>query len=340
MGYLVERPEILFMYKPSDRFLAYDAFRIIDGRVVATIDRDSWDAPACERLGLDWSTALLLEGMPLVTVGGVKLGSIDSVEYDERSGKPLAFLMTDGLAAKALIGSANIPVELLVRYQDGGLIVKDEAMDIATQGGLAERAGEQAAIAAENIKEGTAKVARAAGEVTAKASKAAGKLAAKAGKAASDATVEGSKAVGRMSRSAGKSAGKAVDKGSRALGKQIHKTTTMFSDFKEAYQLEAGSGSAPKKPESQKSAPKKPEKPAAGAIKKQSKPTGAAPKTVKKSKPTGVAPSKSTGITPKTAKKKPVGTAPKTVKKSKPAGVAPKAAKKKPTASSPQKNTD
>jgi len=280
MGYLVDRPEIAFMYKPPDRFLAYDAYRIIDGRVVATIDRDSWDIPACERLGLDWDAALLLEGMPLVTAGGVKLGSIDSVEYDERSGKPLAFLMTDGLAAKALIGSASIPAELLVRYQDGGLVVKNEAMDVAMQGGLAERAGEQAAIAAENIKEGTAKVAQAASEVTAKASKAAGKLAAKAGKAASDATIEGSKVVGRMSRSAGKTAGKAVNKGSRALGKQIRKTTTMFSDFKEAYQLE--SGSTPKKPESKKTAPKKVEKPAAGAIKKQSKPTGAAPKAAKK----------------------------------------------------------
>jgi sporulation protein YlmC with PRC-barrel domain len=206
-GYIVARPEILFMFKRKDRFLAFDAFRIVDGRVVATINRDSWDEPACRRLGIDWDSCLIMEGMTLVTSDGEKVGAIDSVEYDERSGKVSGLQVTDGAAARALIGVSKIPAKLIVGYQDGKMVAKRAASEIKTEGGLAAKAGEQTAIATHAIKEKT-KGAR--------------------------------EAASNASKKAGKAAGKALDTGSLALGKQLGRTKGMFKAFKDEYKKGRG----------------------------------------------------------------------------------------------------
>ncbi|MDR2587262.1 MAG: PRC-barrel domain-containing protein [Coriobacteriales bacterium] len=206
-GYIVARPEILFMFKRKDRFLAFDAFRIVDGRVVATIDRDSWDAPACKRLEVDWDRCLIMEGMTLVTSDNEKVGTIDSVEYDERSGKVIALQVTDGAAARALIGVSKIPAKLIVGYQDGKVVARRAASEIKTEGGLAAKAGEQAAIATHTIKEKTKGARKTANDV---------------------------------SKKAGKAASKALDSGSLALGKQLGRTKGMFKAFKDEYKKGRG----------------------------------------------------------------------------------------------------
>jgi sporulation protein YlmC with PRC-barrel domain len=195
------------MFKRRDRFLAWDAFKIVDGRVVATVDRDSWDEPACKRLGIDWDTCLILEGMPLITSGGEKVGVVDGVEYDERSGKATALQVTDGVAAKTLIGVSKIPMELVIGYRDGKLVAKRAASDVKAEGGLAEKAGEQAAIATQTIKEKTESARR---------------VASSAGK------------------KAGKVADQALDVGSRALGKQLRRTKGMFTGFMDEYKKGRG----------------------------------------------------------------------------------------------------
>jgi uncharacterized protein YrrD len=207
VGYLVARPDILFMFKRRDRFLAWDAFKVVDGRVVATIDRDSWDESACKRLGIDWDTCLILEGMTLVTSDGAKVGVVDGVEYNERSGKAIALQVADGVAAKALVGVSKIPVELIIGYRDGKLVAKRAASDVKAEGGLAEKAGEQAAIATHVIKEKT---------------ESARKAASKAGK------------------KAGKAADQALTVGSRALGKQLRRTKGMFTGFMDEYKKGRG----------------------------------------------------------------------------------------------------
>jgi uncharacterized protein YrrD len=206
-GYIIARPDLLLMFKRKDRFLAWDAFRVIDGRVVATIDRDSWDEPACKRLGIDWDECLILEGMPLVTDDGEKLGTISAVDYNERSGKAVAFRVSDGMAAKTLLGTSKIPVELIVGYRDGKIVAKRAASDIGSEGGLAARAGEQTAVAAQVIKEKTESARNAAGKATKKA---------------------------------GKIADQALDVGSRALGRQLGRTRGMFKGFKDEYRKSRG----------------------------------------------------------------------------------------------------
>ncbi|MDR1013837.1 MAG: PRC-barrel domain-containing protein [Coriobacteriales bacterium] len=206
-GYLVARPDLLFMFKRKDRFLAWDAFRVVDGRVVATIDRDSWDEPACKRLGIDWDTCLILEGMPLVTSDGDKVGNIDAVEYDERSGRLVALRVGDGMAAKALIGTSKVPADLVVGYRDGTMVAERAASGIASEGGLAAKAGEQTAVATQAIKEKTDRAR---------------------------------KAASKMGKKAGAAADKALDTGSRALGKQLGRTRGMFKGFRDEYRKGRG----------------------------------------------------------------------------------------------------
>jgi sporulation protein YlmC with PRC-barrel domain len=206
-GYIIARPDILFMFKRRDRFLAWDAFRVLDGRVVATVDRDSWDEPACKRLGVDWDECLVLEGMLLVTSDGEKVGTIDSIEYDERTGKTVALEVTDGAAARALLGVSKIPRKLIIGYRDGRVVAKRAASEIKTEGGLAAKAGEQTAVATQMIKEKTEQARK-----TARA----------------------------VSKQAGKTAGQALDAGSRALGKQLRRTKGMFKGFRDEYKKARG----------------------------------------------------------------------------------------------------
>jgi sporulation protein YlmC with PRC-barrel domain len=207
VGYLIARPDLLFMFKRKDRFLAWDAFRVLDGRVVATIDRDSWDEPACKRLGIDWDSCLILEGMMLVTSDGEKVGLIDAVDYDERSGKAIALRVGDGATARTLIGTSRIPMKLIVGYRDGRMVAERAAGDISAEGGLAAKAGEQTAVAAQVVKEKTAKAR---------------------------------KVVRKASAKAGKAADQALDSGSRALGKQLGRTRGMFKAFRDEYKKGRG----------------------------------------------------------------------------------------------------
>ena len=209
VGYIIARPDFLFMVKRRDRFLAYDAFRVVDGRVVATIDKDSWDEPACQRLGIDWDKCLILEGMKLVTESGDRVGMIDSAEYDEKTGEVISIQVGDGMASKAILGVSSIPIDLIVGYKNGQVVARAAASDFQSEGGLAAKAGEQFAVAS-NV-------------VTEKA----------------DAAMKTAK---ELSNKAGKAAGTALDTGSKALGKQLGKTKGMFKAFKEEYQKEASRG--------------------------------------------------------------------------------------------------
>jgi len=209
VGYLIARPDFLFMFKRRDRFLAFDAFRVVDGRVVATIDKDSWDEQACIRLGIDWDKCLLMEGMKLVTEDGIKVGVIDSIEYDEKTGKTISIQTKDGIAAKTIVGVSSIPKELIIGYKNGQVIARRAASDIQASGGFAEKAGEQVAIATHVVAEKT------------------------------DAAIKTAK---EMSDKAGKAASSALDTGSKALGKQLGKTKGMFKAFKDEYQKEVSAG--------------------------------------------------------------------------------------------------
>ena len=140
-----------------------------------------------------------------------------------------------GMGAQiAVVGQEGVQTDDVVL---GAILVSDEAKQLAAEGGVAEKAGAATAVAMDKV----------------------------------HTTVDKAKPV--VSEAA-KKTGEVVNKGAYATGKQIAKSKTMFSDFKEEYDkargpkpakqeqaIEKSAGSAKpaaaKKPTAKKPAPKK-----------------------------------------------------------------------------------
>lgn len=165
VGFIVRRPDLLWMIKRPEKFLALDAIDVQDGVIVPTMGSKSWDDEAMKRLALDWDRCIIWEGMEVKTATGTEIGRVDELSFDERTGDLNSLFLDDGAASRALLGSIEIPAELMVGYKKGILIVKPEAKDLLPSGGLAAKAGEASA----KVSTTAAKSQAAATEATAKA---------------------------------------------------------------------------------------------------------------------------------------------------------------------------
>lgn len=162
VGFIVRRPDLLWMFKRPERFLALDSMDIQDGLIVPSKGGDSWDDRAIKRLGVDYDTCILWEGIEVKTSDGYSLGHVDEISFDEKTGELNSLFMDDGGTARALIGSVEIPADLMIGYKKGILRVKPEAADLLPSGGLAAKAGEATARVGQEAKEGVHKAGEAA----------------------------------------------------------------------------------------------------------------------------------------------------------------------------------
>ena len=204
-GFVVKRPDFLWMIKRRDCFLAWDSFHLVDGQVVASPGKESWDARSRERLGLDWDAALVLQGMSVFDATGEKVGSIDAVEYDMETGESVDLLISTSVGARALVGQIRVPVSDIKEYRDLMLIMREGASAPDAEGGLASVAGKQVAVVGNAVKD----TLRSAGE-----------------------KIDG------LTEKVGKSVDKVSDvaeAGGRALGRQLGKRKGMFRAFKDEY---------------------------------------------------------------------------------------------------------
>lgn len=225
VGFIVKRPDLLWMFHRKDKFVSLEGYDFEDGRAVIRDTPDATDRAACKSLGVNWDDCVLWVGLPVMTKDGQTLGMVGSVAFDRASGS-VEFLETNsGVTSNALLGKRNIPASLIVGFKRGmgaalsqsgaegdevvlgAILVADEAKDIPAEGGMAEKAGKATAVAADKAQTAVDKVkpvASAAAEKT----------------------------------------GEAINKGAYATGKQISKTKTMFSDFKSEYDKASGSKSS------------------------------------------------------------------------------------------------
>lgn len=266
VGFIVRRPDLLWMIKRADKFLALDAMDVQDGVIVATMGSKSWDDEARKRLDLDWDRCIIWEGMEVKTTTGVEIGRVDELSFDERTGDLNSLFLDDGATSRALLGSIEIPSELMVGYKKGILIVKPEARDLLPAGGLAAKAGEASAV----VTAKTAQTQKAATEATAKAieagtvgvGKGVGRIkksftgavdgfkkesgmgekkpAAQAAKAASKAQPAAKKPASGTSKPASSGASSAAKKASsadtkKAVTNHLKSAGSMFSDFKKEF---------------------------------------------------------------------------------------------------------
>ncbi|WP_130811546.1 PRC-barrel domain-containing protein [Olsenella sp. Marseille-P4559] len=191
VGYLVARPDIAGMVKREDAFVAFDSLVPCE-RGFRTVDEEgAFDDKARERLGVDWDSCIMWAGMDARTESGRELGYVGDVEFDEKTGKVIKFLVSDGGMATALVGSIEIPPSMLVGYSKGHMIVRDEAARLGFNGGLAAKAGEATAKAKIRGAELGEKAGKATSEAVDKGSFALGKALGKARRAIDDARAEG-----------------------------------------------------------------------------------------------------------------------------------------------------
>ncbi|MEA5019790.1 MAG: PRC-barrel domain-containing protein [Gordonibacter sp.] len=225
IGFMVKRPDLLWMFRRKDMFVAIDGYDVVDGRLVVKLDSVATDYRAtCKALGVSWDDCVLWVGLPVITEDGDNLGIVGTVAFDNRTGTVEHLITDSGAAANALLGRREIPAGLVKGFRRGmgaalaqagsevldgdeavlgAIMVDNEAKNLTTEGGLAEKAGEATAVVADKAQT----------------------------------AIDKAKPV---VSNAAKVTGEAVNKGAYATGKQIAATKGMFSGFKDEYSKASG----------------------------------------------------------------------------------------------------
>lgn len=192
VGFLVARPDVAGMVKREDAFLAWDSFEPCERGIVVTRPDDGLGDAARKRLGLDWDKCIMWAGMDARTRSGKVLGYVNDVEFDLKTGRAKTFYIGDGGMARALVGSFEIPAEMVIGYSaaDQFMVVSDDAETLAVDGGVAAKAGTAWASAKVRGAEVGHKAGAAASEAVDKGSFQVGRLIGKAKRAIADATAE------------------------------------------------------------------------------------------------------------------------------------------------------
>lgn len=166
VGYIIKRPDLLWMIKRKDRFVALDRVTVTeDGlNVVALDDATAWDRGACKRLDVDFDLCIIWDNMPVRTCDGQEVGCISNVAFDESTHAIDHIELGDGSINRAILGHASIPVERIRGYGDGAIVVDLSAEEVEITGGVAAKAGEAWAKTTHRAGEAQAKTTEAAAE--------------------------------------------------------------------------------------------------------------------------------------------------------------------------------
>jgi len=235
VGFTITQPDIAGMVKRPDLFIAYDAFEVGERGLVATKGKESFDDAARKRLGLDWDSCIIWCGMDAKTTDGKELGYIDDVAFDPATGEAQTFYVGDGGLSQKLVGTVEIPVSMLRGYKKGFMLVDPAAAELALNGGLAAKAGEDFAKAKVASKEGAAKAGKAATEAVDKGSHELGRAISRTAKAMEESKEEFEKASGTPKKKPSAKKGASGQEAARAVGKQLGKMGSMFGSFMDEY---------------------------------------------------------------------------------------------------------
>lgn len=175
VGFMVQLPDIMGMVKQEDRFLALDAIDVVDDKLVSADQRDSYDKPAADRLGIDLDRCLIWTGMDVVTKSGQKLGTCVDADCDGATGGVRSFTVTPGAASTILVGTIKMPASFLRGYRAGCMLVDDEVADIDFSGGVAAQAAVVTAKVGAQVKKGAKALDETGSKAVDKGSRALGK---------------------------------------------------------------------------------------------------------------------------------------------------------------------
>ncbi len=231
IGFVVKRPDLLWMFHRADQFVPIDGYDLVDGRVVLRPDAATSGKAACKAMGLNWDDCVIWMGLPVMTESGQSFGYVGDVTFNRLTGTVDSFETDSGAASNALLGKRSIPASMIRGFrrgmgaavapmgaegvesddvQLGAMLVADEVAQLDSEGGVAEAAGQATAVAVDKVQSTVDKAKPAVSKATA-------------------------------------AAGEAVNKGAYATGRQISRSKNMFKDFKSEYdKAVAPSGQKPK----------------------------------------------------------------------------------------------
>lgn len=146
IGYLVARPDVLFLFRRKDLMLAFDRATVLSDKVHVDGSK-AWGSAAAKRLGINWEEAVIWRGMPVRTKAGKPLGYVRDAVFDGEDGHLNGLGLTSGIAADVAIGTVDMPARLVKGWDGSAIIVEEEAKTIDSDGGAAVVAGRAAAVA-------------------------------------------------------------------------------------------------------------------------------------------------------------------------------------------------
>lgn len=167
VGYLVERPRLLFVFDRADHYLARDRCALDGSGLHITDASATMDKAAASRLGIDWDLTVIWSNMRVRTENGTEMGRVRDARFDAKSGELLALDIGGGAAADVVVGTREVAPELVRGYRDGFVVVADSVAETDLSGGAAQVAGRTAAVAKVHTKKAV-KTATAYGKAAAK----------------------------------------------------------------------------------------------------------------------------------------------------------------------------
>lgn len=157
VGLIVKRPDLLWMIKRKDRFVALDKVSYLeDGNVVVELaDNEAWDSAACKRLGFDLDDCIIWDNMSVRNLQGADLGAISNIVLDDDL-RIASVDVSSGGINRAILGSADIVASRLRGYDPAAqAIVADvDPDDVVVSGGVAAKAGEAWAKGSHKVAQG------------------------------------------------------------------------------------------------------------------------------------------------------------------------------------------
>ena len=221
IGLTVRRPDFLWMFHRADWFIPLGGFDLVDGRIVIKPGVQTNGAAACRKMGIDWDSCIIWDGMPLMTDDEQFLGRVGYINLDLDTGQIESVQASNGYTAQYFLGELNVPARMIRGFKKGigdALSIKQDSRDLGE-----EYQFRGAIMVSDEVweLEPEGGWAAAAGEMTAKAKAKAKEIGAKA-----EEKVDAAAHV----------ASESVQQGAYLTGKQIASTQGMFSSFKEEYQ--------------------------------------------------------------------------------------------------------
>lgn len=259
IGFVVKRPDLLWMFHRADVFVPIDGYDLVDGRVIIRPDAAASGKAYCKKEGLNWDDCVLWVGLPVMSEDGESYGIVGNVTFNRLTGTVDCFETDNGATSNALLGKRTIPADMVRGFkrgmgaalanmgaegmegeevQLGAMLVSSQVANLNSEGGVAEKAGAATAVAVDKAKPVVSKAAAATGEAVNKGAYATGKQISKSKHMFQDFKAEYDKAVAPsdgQKKAASASKASSSSKVSSAKKKAAPKKKNMFAAFKDEY---------------------------------------------------------------------------------------------------------